>query len=301
MKQRISIPSFARKRMFRMLLPTLLFATLTGRAATPQYVKRDSAQVVQWLVEAQGDAHLRSSSASGRLMLHFARKFLGTPYVGGTLERNSTEQLVVNLQELDCTTFVETVLALTLCARNGKTTFADFYRFLQLVRYRNGEVAYPARLHYFSEWIADNTAMGYVGEVKWKQKPFTAVQTLRIDYMSRHPELYPMLRAHPAWVQPIRAMEERLSGLQVRYIPKHEIGNTPVCRRAIADGDILAIVTSRAGLDTSHIGIAVWKADGLHLFHASSLRHRVVEDRPTLRAYMNRQPSQLGIRVVRVK
>ena len=172
---------------------------------------------------------------------------------------------------------------------------------MQFVRYRNGEVAYPARLHYFSEWIADNTAMGYVGEVKWKQKPFTALQTLRIDYMSRHPELYPMLRAHPAWVQPIRAMEERLSGLQVRYIPKHEIGNTPVCRRAIADGDILAIVTSRAGLDTSHIGIAVWKADGLHLLHASSLRHRVVEDRPTLRAYMNRQPSQLGIRVVRVK
>ena len=42
------------------------------------------------------------------------RPFLrGTPYVASTLEKRSRRALVVNLRELDCTTFAETVLALS--------------------------------------------------------------------------------------------------------------------------------------------------------------------------------------------
>lgn len=46
------------------------------------------------------------------LMIHTALFFRGTPYVASTLEKEP-EGLVVNLRELDCTTFAETVIGLS--------------------------------------------------------------------------------------------------------------------------------------------------------------------------------------------
>ena len=60
-------------------------------------------------------------------MLWFGKKFIGVPYVGGTLDRAEEEKLVINTSELDCTTFVEIVTALTRCmSGNGKRDFSDF-------------------------------------------------------------------------------------------------------------------------------------------------------------------------------
>ncbi|MBQ2498070.1 MAG: DUF1460 domain-containing protein, partial [Prevotella sp.] len=58
--------------------------------------------------------------------------------------------------------------------------------------------------------------------------------------------------------------------------------------------------TSKKGLDTSHVGIAVWHKDGLHLLNASMIHKKVVEEPMTLKQYMQKHLSQTGIRVVRV-
>ena len=78
------------------------------------------------------------------------------------------------------------------------------------------------------------------------------------------------------------------------------ITNTIQCRNTIKDGDIIAIITSKKGLDTSHIGIAVWHKDGLHMLNASQVRHKVVEEPMLLRTYMAKYPMQTGIRIIRV-
>ena len=70
--------------------------------------ENDSIQVERWLQEA------RTLSKDSCRTLHFAKKMLGVPYVAGTLDGNDKEQLIVHLDQLDCTTFVETVLALTI-------------------------------------------------------------------------------------------------------------------------------------------------------------------------------------------
>ena len=120
--------------------------------------------------------------------------------------------------------------------------------------------------------------------------------------MSTHTEAYPMLKKNPEMVKPIAQMEQRLSGKTYMYIPKGDIKNTRLLRSVIHDGDIIAIITKKKGLDTSHIGIAVWHKDGqLHLMNASSLDHKVIDDKQTLYAYMKKHPSNLGIRVIRVK
>lgn len=268
-------------------------ATLHAQA---KIAAADSTFIVKLLGEA---AQLPASTC---LPLHFARQFLGCPYVAHTLEVNDREQLVVNTRQLDCTTLVENVAALTLCARQGMTTMADFRRQLTRLRYRQGVLdGYTSRLHYFSDWIDDKRDMGLVSEVQQPVPPFTGVQTLNINYMSRHPESYKALKAHPEMVPAIAEQEQELTGRHYRYIPKSAISNTQLLRRTVHDGDIIAITCNKAGLDIAHLGFAVWRADGLHLLNASQLHKRVVEEPMTLGQYLSKHPSHTGIRVVRLK
>lgn len=233
--------------------------------------------------------------------LYFARLFLGRPYVAHTLEVNDTEQLVVNTRQLDCTTLVENVVALTCCAKRGKKTFGDFRQQLQQLRYRQGRLAgYTSRLHYFSEWIDDNAARGLVSEVQQPSTVFTAIQTLKVDYMSTHATAYKALAANPDLVPVIAREEKKLTGRKYRYIPKNEVVDSPALRKAIHDGDIIAITCSKPGLDIAHLGFAVWRNDGLHLLNASQLHKKVVEEPMTLGEYLKKHPTHTGIRVVRL-
>lgn len=258
-----------------------------------RYERADSICIVKLLTEAQ------QLPDTTNWMLHFGRSFLGKPYVGKTLDREMEEHLVVNTRELDCTTFVETVLALDRCMRHHTYRFADFLAQLRRIRYVDGEVSYVNRQHYFTVWIDNNQKMGIVSDIHSPNPPFTAVQHLKVNWMTTHTKDYPQLSAHPEWVDGIRQMEQRITGEEHRYIPKGIIANTRLFRQTIHDGDILVILTSKVGLDTSHIGIAAWHKDGLHLLNASYLRHWVVEEPQTLYQYMQGQRSQTGIRVCR--
>lgn len=263
-------------------------------SAKPQYHRSDSLKVMRILNTA------KTLKSDTNMILYFANQLRGLPYVAKTLEKNSDEQLVVNLRQLDCTTLVENVLAFVLCNKNKKNKFSDFCNYLQMIRYKNGVVSYSKRLHYFSEWIVNNSRMGFVLEQQSPNPPFTKVQKLRIDYMSKHPQYYPMLVKNPSWVTEISSMENELNDREYRYIPKSEIANTAVFRSTIHNGDIIVITTNKSGLDTSHIGLAVWRSDGLHMLNASSVHHKVVEERMTLYTYMKRHPSQVGIRIVHI-
>ncbi|MBQ3631175.1 MAG: DUF1460 domain-containing protein [Prevotella sp.] len=233
--------------------------------------------------------------------LYYARKFLGRPYVSYTLEVNDEEQLVVNTRQLDCTTLVETVAALVLCAKDSLTTFADFKSKLQQLRYRGGVIdGYPSRLHYFSDWIIDNTAMGFVREVQQEGLPFSSEKSLYIKFMSRYIHAYKTLQKHPEFIPTIAAQEDSLTGYKYRFIPKAQVKNSAALRAVVKDGDILAITCSTQGLDVSHLGFAVWKADGLHLLNASSIHKKVVDEPMTLRQYLYKHPKFTGIRVVRM-
>ena len=82
----------------------------------PSYSQRDSIKVVELLASA------KQLQPDDNLILHFARQLLDIPYVAKTLEKYPKERLIVNLTQLDCTTYVENVMALTLCVKNKKTT-----------------------------------------------------------------------------------------------------------------------------------------------------------------------------------
>lgn len=235
-----------------------------------------------------------------RLLIHIARAMKGIPYVGNTLEVGAHETLVVNLRQLDCTTYIENVVAMYLCTKSGDDSYRFFKNRLRQIRYAAGTVSYITRLHYFTQWIEENTRTGVVEELQSPAPPFTSVQCLDIDFMSKHSVLYPRLKNHPKAIAGIKCAEKKLTGMEFRYIPKNEISNSRLFRDTVHDGDIIAITTKKKGLDISHIGIAVWHEDGLHLLNASQMHKRVVEEPMPLHDYMQKHPSQSGIRVIRI-
>ena len=273
----------------------MLFGLSFASAYDVQYNQSDSLKVVELLEGA------RRQPSSTNIVIYFARQLKGLPYVAHTLEVNRTEKLVVNLRQLDCTTYVENVVALALCMRQKAYTFKAFCDNLCKIRYRGGATPhYTKRLHYFTDWIADNTAKGICSEVQSPNPPFTAVQKIAVYYMSTYPSKYKMLAENPEYVPVIAATERELNKASYWYVPKSLVGNTELMRKVVKDGDIIALTTSLKGLDIQHIGFAVWPADGLHLLNASSLRHKVVEEPMTLYRYLQRQRTMTGMRIVRL-
>lgn len=263
--------------------------------AQTDYSARDSVFIEKALSDAD------TVSSADRLPLFFAQRFLGKPYVAHTLEKHDREHLIINTNELDCTTLVENVVALTVCATRNRHSFADFTTILTNIRYRGGKInGYPSRLHYFSDWIIDNTKKGFIQEVPPQKPPFTAVQRLNISYMTKHSKAYKALRAHPDFIPEIAAQERDLTGRTYRYIPKTEVKNTKLMRDVVRNGDIIAIVSNKTGLDIAHLGVAVWKSDGLHLLNASMIHQKVVDEPMTLFRYLQQHKSHLGIRVIRI-
>lgn len=282
----------------------LLLALLLPQAGgAVEYDRADSIRVEALL--RQG----RELPADSSLMLFYARQFLGIPYVAHTLESpGGQERLVVNLRQMDCTTLVETVTALTLATRHGATGWQDYCRWLMAIRYLDGKIdGYASRCHYFSQWIASAQSQGLVSEVGGAEAegthfPFTEQRHIRLHYMSRHRASYPAIARDEAEARRVACHEREYSGARVRYIPARLTGQSREELSCIQDGDILALVTRKDGLDVSHLGLAVWGQDGLlHLLNASSLYHRVVLDSVPLHDYLLKHPSSVGVRVVRVK
>lgn len=264
-------------------------------AAGPQYTRQDSLKAVQLMKNA-------ASQPSGtNLIIYIAEQLKGIPYVAHTLEPNNNERLIINLRQLDCTTFVEQVSALYLCVKEHKTTFADYCKMLQKLRYEGGaEPHYTKRLHYYSSWIEDKKSMDICKEIQSPNPPFTKVQRLSLNWMTTHVNDYRMLKNNPSWVPQIRKMEQKMEGRQYRYIPKEQIKNTRLLRNTIKDGDIIAIITNKKGLDTQHLGFALWHKDGLHLLNASSIHKKVIDEPMTLRTYLYKHPSMPGVRIIRL-
>lgn len=269
-----------------------VIAMAWGFAATCMAQNSDSILIERMLNQAPQDAGT----------LYFARQFVGRPYVAHTLEINNEEQLVVNTRQLDCTTLVETVVALWLTHHDRQHSFAAYCRHLQQLRYRDGIIAgYTSRLHYFTDWIVCNSERGIVHEIQLSEAPFNGVQTIKVNYMSTHPDAYKALAQNPQLVSVIAQQERQMNGLEFRFIPKAQVLNNRTLRSVIRDGDIIAITTSKPGLDIAHLGFAVWQTDGLHLLNASQLHKKVVVEPMTLRRYLYKHPTFTGIRIIRVR
>lgn len=235
------------------------------------------------------------ASSLGDTIALVGQSFLGTPYVEKTLEVGDTETLVINFGGLDCTTFVENVMAFSLMLKDQQSTFDSFTGNLETVRYRNGSLnGYPSRLHYFTEWIRNNEKKGLVKDITAELGGVELEKS--INFMGTHRELYPFL-ANDTNFEAMLAVEKELAKEKLCYLPKDQIESK---EQEIKSGDIIALATSIKGLDVTHTGIAIHQPDGrLHLLHASSKNGEVEISELPLADYLKNIKSNIGIIVAR--
>jgi hypothetical protein len=234
------------------------------------------------------------NTSYGAYLVAIGKTFIGTPYVAKTLEIGPQEQLVITLEGLDCTTFVENVLAFGLLKKEAHPDFESFLRALETIRYRDGKLnGYGSRLHYFSEWISDNEEKGLLRNCT---KDLGGNKVAReLNFMSQHRELYPFL-ADDANFKAIVAAEENLNRQNIFVLPREAIEKN---EKLIEPGDIIALATTIQGLDVTHTGFAVRMADNrIHLLHASTSGQVEISDVP-LATYLKKIRSNTGIMVAR--
>lgn len=241
----------------------------------------------------------RAQAGSEDRMLTTAIKYLDTPYKAHTLDVPGPEELVLNCDEVDCTTLVEYVLAESLCpVVNGDISEGAFAEKLQQIRYRDGQIdGYTSRLHYITDWIDNGVRHGFLEDITAQKSPDTL--PVELSYMSSHPQAYPQLANSPENVEKMRRIEQQLSGQRVHYLPKEKLTYNGLAW--IKNGDIIAITTNTPGLDVAHMGIAFYADGKLTLIHASSTKGKVVASEITLAQLLKNTPSWTGIRVLRMK
>ncbi|MBT8235890.1 MAG: DUF1460 domain-containing protein [Bacteroidia bacterium] len=228
------------------------------------------------------------------LMVSIGKTFLHTPYVAHTLDLGKNENLVINLKGLDCTTFIENVLAFTLMKVEQESTLAQFADQLRNIRYRDGEMdGYASRLHYFTEWISNNEKKGVLKDVT-KMLGGVLVEAPR-TFMSEHREAYPLLADEENFRGVVQA-EAALKANPYYVIPTNRLATL---ESSLREGDIIAFATKIKGLDVTHTALAIEIEDRIHILHASSSGQVEISKLPLLE-YIRGIKNSSGLIVARI-
>lgn len=257
------------------------------------YNKEDSLIFVRYIEQFKPQKDLPFN----QLLVKTAEFLLGKPYVASTLEASDNETLIINLRELDCTTFVENCIALTRVIKSGDSSFENYCSCLINMRYRGGEIkGYTSRLHYTSDWIYENERNNLLRNISTDIGG--KIINHPLSFMSGHPQSYKHLKDNEANVSKMKEIERTVNNRDnYRIIPVESISKN---KEKIESGDIVVFATSLQGLDYSHIGIAYWQNGELHFIHASSKQKQVVIEKKTLVGYCVDSKSCSGISILRI-
>ena len=250
--------------------------------------------VINGLLAKGNESGLADANA---LIEFYARQLLGTPYVAHTLEADE-EVLTINIHELDCLTFIESLYALTRATLNHRYSWRDYAANIENVRYRGGTMGdYSSRIHYISEWIIDNHLRGNLVEVT-PDLPHADYMVKNIDYMSKNPSQYRQLKNDTAMVEKIRRHELRQH--RFPYLKRSWLDDKEV-KAALRSGDFISLVTKADGLDVSHNGIIIVDDKGdPYLLDASMSGGKVMLESKPLFKFLERSKNNIGVRVFRM-
>jgi len=280
-------------KLFRVILLVISFST----CILAQVYSEKDVEICNSKFELAVDKKLSDKPIS-EIISEIGRSFLNTEYKAFTLEKEGKEQLVIHLTGLDCTTFLENTLTLSCCIKKQKTSFEDYQNELTNIRYRDGKLnGYPSRLHYFSDWIYNNSKKGIVKDVTKEigGKPIK----FNVFFMSKNPDKYKKLTESPEFIPLIAKQEKEINKRKYYYIPKEKVSTI---EDKIQNGDLIAITTNLPGLDVGHVGIAVKESDGrIHFLHAPLSGSKVQISEKPLPEYLAAIKKHTGIIVMRAK
>jgi hypothetical protein len=243
-----------------------LSAAPVAAASPPVQITATSEDILDSMVAASGEAG--SDAVSGQ--------FLGTPYGANTLigSAEAPEQLVVDLERVDCFTYADYVEALKRAG--DRTQFIDS---LVNIRYKDGVVGFLHRKHFFTDWAA--TAPPVATDVTASLSANTIQTTKHLNEKDGGGVYLPGL-----------PVVDRA----VSYIPSELVDSDVVSR--LHTGDYLGAYAEDGGLDVTHVGIFIDAPEGPVFRNASSLQvnNKVVDT--ALFDYLQTVPGVVVLRPV---
>jgi len=190
---------------------------------------------------------------------YLSGKFLETPYVANTLtgDINKPEIFTVNLKGMDCFTYIDYVEALRL-----SSSFEEFDPNLKSIRYKDAEVSFQNRNHFFTDWPITNNKNIY--DVTHDIGGENAVLVNKsLNLKDDGTTFLPGIPIVPRTFY---------------YIPSSDVNQKMI--EKLQTGDYIGMYTDVDGLDVSHTGIIIKNEIGVFLRHASSKKanRRVVDE-----------------------
>ena len=204
-----------------------------------------------------------------------SKHFLNTDYKESTLvgDINTPEVFVINLEGVDCFTFIDYVEAMRL-----SHSFPAFKENLKRIRYRSGVVAFKNRNHFFTDWEKSNS--GFVSDITGRagaKKTKNITKTL-----NKKQDGTRFLPGIPFKKRPLK------------YIPSDAIDKSVI--NNLQTGDYIGIYSEKQGLDVSHVGIIIKDKVSIFLRHASSAKkYRKVIDHD-FKEYISGKPGLIVLR-----
>lgn len=285
-------------------LLAIVSLVLASVAFTGTIALASSEQTLQGLYQIQ--------APRGERLEYYARYFLSqkSPYLVNPLGEGGSAEFetgpLYRFDGFDCTTFVETVMALALA-----DTPEDFKTTINRIRYKGGLVAYETRNHFPStDWIPNNTRAGFVKDI-----------TAEVGGASV--KLSQTWIEKDAWFRMKGTEYHKLSKKfrkelgRISYIAKHDLRAQPALMERIPSGAIFHVVRPQwdlrkaigTQLDVSHQGLLIRENGTLYMVHASngvrdgSDDYKGVKREPLLdyvERVMMKSPSMAGLNILQL-
>lgn len=238
------------------------------------------------------DQEIRRVAASGwtnqEKMVYYSQRFLGAPYElycegDGPYARYDTRPLL-NLKRLNCMTYCEIVLALSLA-----DYYEDFVNILQHIRYRHGIIGMASRNHYtMADWLPANS---------WCLEDVTqrvgGNDALLVTRTISHLRFF----AGKGFTDlPVVFPDRQVT---IAYIP---LARLAAHQDSLRSGDIVALIQDRPGIFSAHMLLVIRDQRGLIFRHASQSAGRVL-DVPFAEyvAGLMKNPRYMGMSFMRVR
>ncbi len=256
----------------------------------------------------------------------FSKQFLNKPYKLGPLGEGINglydQSPLYSINEFDCTTYVETVMALAL-----SNNFKQFEMQLIKIRYQGNTPSYLTRNHFMSaDWNSNNIKKGYVTDItntilNKNNKPIFKVASAIIDMPNWLKKLtikdiklnnstYAQARLQKLHKQANQLVSKQA---KIQYLPlsvlfKNGTAN-PYLFKQIPSGSIVEIVRPNwqlknkigTNINVSHLGFVFRINDVLYFREASYLKHKVIDIPLTnyLQNYLD-SPTIKGVNVLKI-
>jgi hypothetical protein len=233
----------------------------------------------QWSVETLETLMREAGSIDdpGDRIEFLSRRFLGMLYQESTLigDQKREEVLVINLEAVDCFTFIDYVEAMRL-----SSSFSEFRASMKKIRYRGGVVSFENRNHFFTDWVSFNR--DHIEDI---------TDAIGLRNTRTVPKILNLKEEGTCFLAGIEPVHR-----EIKYIPSSSLDSQVV--GGLKTGDYIGIYSEFDGLDVSHVGIFIRVGRSPFLRHASSKKgiRQVVDE-----AFMEYVTNKPGVIILRAK